>query len=176
MIKRIILCNQTQHDAITKIGEEVDSKADVLSFSVTHCFANLFLFLRAETQTRYSIARASTKIFMEKDRFAVLVSKDCRFVFTRACKRFTDYFAVANRNRLADCSCVCGRVRYQTLGLYCGKTGQALTSSLTCVFVCLVINFDQNLSISGVENEVLLKLVKYFEMSLLQSRENKQFC
>ena len=30
--------------------------------------------------------------------------------------------------------------------------------------------------ISGVESDVLLKLVRYYEMSLLQSRENKQFC
>ena len=31
----------------------------------------------------------------------------------------------------------------------------------------LVNKFDHNLKISGVENEVLLKLVKYFEMRLL---------
>ena len=35
-----------QHDAITKVEQGVDSKAAVLSFSVTHCFANLFLSLR----------------------------------------------------------------------------------------------------------------------------------
>ena len=37
-----------------------------LSVSVTHCFANLFLFLRLGTQTFYSIARASTKDLYEK--------------------------------------------------------------------------------------------------------------
>ena len=42
--------------------------------------------------------------------------------------------------------------------------------------MCLVKKFDQNFYICGVENEVLLKLVKYFEMSLLESRESKQFC
>ena len=42
--------------------------------------------------------------------------------------------------------------------------------------MCLVKKFDPYLKISGVENEVLLKLIKYFEMSLLRSRESKQFC
>ena len=55
-----------QHDAITKVEQGVDSKAAVLSFSVTHCFANRFLFLRLRTQTRYSIARASTKDLYEQ--------------------------------------------------------------------------------------------------------------
>ena len=34
---------------------------------------------------------------------------------------------------------------------------------------------DQNLKISAVENEVLLRPVKYFETSFLQSHKNKQF-
>ena len=55
-----------QRDAITKVEQGVDFKAAVLSFSVTHCFANLFLFLRLGTQRRYSIDRASTKDLYEK--------------------------------------------------------------------------------------------------------------
>ena len=55
-----------QHGAITKVEHGVDSKATVLSFSVTHCFANLFLFRRLGTQRRYSIARASTKDLYEE--------------------------------------------------------------------------------------------------------------
>ena len=117
---------------------------------------------------------------MKKDRFALSVSKDCRLVFTRACKGFIDSFPVANRNRLTSSSCVSCRVGDQTLEFYCGKTGQAFDFKFgMCVrehILCLVKRFDQNLCISGVENEVLLKVVNYFEMSLLQSRENKQFC
>ena len=41
--------------------------------------------------------------------------------------------------------------------------------------MCVARKFDQILRLaSGVENEVLEKPVKYFEMSLLQSRENKK--
>ena len=100
--------------------------------------------------------------------------------FTRAAKRFTDSFTAANRNRLTSFSCVCCRLWYLTLEFYCGKTGQAFDFKFgMCVgehIVCLVKKFDQNPQTSGVESEVLLKLVKYFEMSILQSRENKQFC
>ena len=52
--------------AITKVEHGVDSKTSVPSFSVTHCFANLFLFFCLGTQRRYSIARASTKDLYEK--------------------------------------------------------------------------------------------------------------
>ena len=63
---RLLGVGNRQHDAITKVEQGVDSKAAVLSFSATHCFANLFLFLRLGTQRRYSIARASTKDLYEK--------------------------------------------------------------------------------------------------------------
>ena len=92
---------------------------------------------------------ASTTDLYEKDRFALSISKDCRPVFTRDCKRFTDSFAVASRNRLTSFSCVCWRVDYQTLEFYCGKTGQAFDFKVgMCVgkhIVCLVRKFDQNL-------------------------------
>ena len=62
---------------------------------------------------------------MEKDRYTLSVSKDSRLVFTRDCKRFTDSFAVANRNQLTSFSCVYCQVCYQILEFYCRKTGQA---------------------------------------------------
>ena len=37
------------------------------------------------------------------------LSKDCRFIVTRDCKRFTDSFAVADRNRVTSISCICCR-------------------------------------------------------------------
>ena len=68
---------------------------------------------------------------------------------------------------------------YQTLEFHGAKTGQAFDFKFgMCVrahIMYLVNKFDQNLKISGVESEILLKLVKYFEMNLLQSRERKQF-
>ena len=77
-------------------------------------------------------------IFMEEDRFALSVSKDCQ----RDCKRFTDSFAAANRNQLTSFSCVRCRVCYQTLEFYCRKTGQAFDFKFgLCVdeyIVCLV--------------------------------------
>ena len=42
--------------------------------------------------------------------------------------------------------------------------------------MCLVEKFVQRPQISRVESEVLLNLVKFFELSLLQSLENRQFC
>ena len=58
-------------------------------------------------------------------------------------------------------------VGYQTLEFYCGKTGQAFDLKFgMCVgehVVCLV-------------KSLILKLVKYFEMSLLKNRECKPFC
>ena len=105
-----------------------------------------FFFLRLGTQTLYSIARASTKDSYEKREICNVSLERMPTCFTRAAKRFTDSFTAANRNRLTSFSCVCCRLCYQTLEFYCGKTGQAL------------------------------ELVKCFEMSILQSRENKQFC
>ena len=117
---------------------------------------------------------------MKKDRFLLSVSKDCRLVFIRDCKRFTDSFTTANRNQLTSFSCVCYRVGYQTLEFYCRKTDQAFDFKFGMRvgehIVCLVTKFDQNLGISEVENEVLLNLVRYFEMRHLQSRENIQLC
>ena len=86
---------------------------------------------------------------MKRDRFALSISKDCRLVFTRTYKRFTDSFATVNRIRLINFSCVCCRVvGYQTLEFYCGKTGQAFDFKFgMCVgehIVCLVNKFDQN--------------------------------
>ena len=65
-IKGQFVTSVTQRDAITKVEQGVDSKAAVLSFSVTHCFANLFPFRRLGTQRRYSKPRASTKDLYEQ--------------------------------------------------------------------------------------------------------------
>ena len=84
----------------------------------------LSLFLCLGTQTRYFLMQVK-QILVKKDRLALALSEDCRLVFTRARKRFTDSLAVANRNRVSSFSCVCCRGGYQTLEFYRGKTGQA---------------------------------------------------
>ena len=70
-------------------------------------------------------------------------------------------------------------VATETLQFYCGKLAKLLTSNLACVSVSIscvwLEKFDKNLYISGVENEVLLKLVKCFEMRHLQSHKTNYF-
>ena len=132
----IILC------LITKCGI-------FLSFSVTHCFANLFLFLRFGTQSRCSIARASTKDFYEKKTDLHCQSRKTPTFFTRAYKPFTDSFAVANCNRLTNFSCACCQVGYQTLEFIAGKLAKLFDFKFgMCAWehiMCLVKKFDQNI-------------------------------
>ena len=99
---RLLGAGSGQHDVITKVEQGLfsPSKAAVLSFSVTHCFANLFLFLRLGTQRRYSIARASTKDLYEK-RLICTVSLErlptcfhTRFIESFQSYRLTNIFAI----------------------------------------------------------------------------------
>ena len=84
---------------------------------------------------------------------------------------------VPAHNRLTSFSDVFCRVWFQTSGCYSGKTGHAFDCKFE-VFayehkVWVVGKFDPNLHISGMENEIPLKPLKHFEMSLLHTPESK---
>ena len=141
----VIKCNMMQSDEQRSLHYEGSSQSGC-SFLFCHTlFCKPLSFSSPWDSNKIFQLVKAQKIYMEEDRFALSVSKDCQ----RDCKRFADSFAAADRNQPTSFSCVRCRLCYQTLEFYCGKTGQALDFKFgLCVdehIVCLVKKFDQNL-------------------------------